>query len=144
MSRLLLALGTTLILGGVAHSAGVVHLYITEGVSEINRVLLDIWVAEGQILAGLLYVASYRALRTGSAWRGLSVGGAMMLLSYAVPFIPVLFMRAPLVFRIAPVVYAAASVAVLFHVAGSAKAARGGLQPTAQRTSVRALVKTDQ
>lgn len=122
MSRLLLALGIILILGGIGHSAGVIHLYVTQGIPEINRVLLDAWVAEAQILSGALYVASFRALRIGSPWRSLSVGGALTLLAYALPFIPVLFMRAPLMFRIPPVAYAALSVVVLVRAAGSAEA----------------------
>jgi hypothetical protein len=124
MSRLLLALGIILILGGVGHSAGVIHLYVTEGVPEINRVLLDAWVAEAQILAGILYLASCRALRAGSPWSGLSIGGAVMLLAYAVPFIPVLVMRAPAMFRIPTIAYATLSVIILFRAAGSAKADR--------------------
>ena len=122
MNGLLLALGITLILGGVGHSAGVIHLYITQGIPEINRVLLDAWVAEAQILSGALYVASFRARRAGSPWRSSSVGGALMLLAYAVPFIPVLFRRAPMVFRSPLIAYAALSVVVLLRVAGSAKA----------------------
>lgn len=121
MSKLLLVLGMILILGGVGHFAGVAHLYVTQGIPEINRVLLHAWVGEAQILAGALYVASFRAFRAGSAWRGLSVGGALMLLAYAVPFIPVLIMRAPMVFRIPPIAYAALSVLILVRVARSAR-----------------------
>ena len=119
MRSLLLALGMILILGGVGHSVGVIHLYVTKGIPDINRVLLDAWVAEAQILAGAFYVASFRA---GSTWRSLSVSGSLMLLAYAVPFIPVLFMRAPLVFRIPAIAYAALSTFILVRVAGSAEA----------------------
>lgn len=122
VSRLLLALGTVLILGGVGHSAGVIHLYVTEGIPEINRVLLDAWVAEAHILASAFYVASFRALRAGSTWSCLSLAGALMLLAYAVPFIPVLFMRAPMSSVIPPILYTALSVLILFRVARSAKA----------------------
>jgi hypothetical protein len=121
VSKLLLALGVILILGGLGHSAGVVHLYITQGVPEMNRVLLDAWVAEAQIVAGALYVASFRAMRAGSEWRNLSVAGALMILVYAVPFIPVLLVRAPMIFRIPPIVYTALSVFILARVARSAR-----------------------
>ncbi len=119
MSKLLLALGVILIVGGLGHFAGVIHLYITQGVPEINRVLLDAWVGEAQVVAGGLYFASFRAMRAGSAWRHLSVAGALMILAYAVPFIPVLLVRAPMMFRIPPIVYASLSVFILCHAAGS-------------------------
>ena len=118
MRILLLALGMILILGGVGHSVGVIHLYVTKGIPDINRVLLDAWVAEAQLLAGAFYLASFRA---GSTWKSLSVSGSLILLAYAVPFIPVLFMRAPLVFRIPTIAYAALSTFILVRVAGSAE-----------------------
>ena len=34
-------LGVVLVLGGVAHTAGVTRLYVTQGVPDANRVLLD-------------------------------------------------------------------------------------------------------
>jgi hypothetical protein len=117
VSRLLLALGVILILGGLGHFAGIIHLYITQGVPEVNRVLLDAWVGEAQVIAGGLYLASFRAMRAGSAWRNLSVAGALVILAYAVPFIPVLLVRAPMMFRIPPIVYAFLSAFILFRVA---------------------------
>jgi hypothetical protein len=113
VSRLPLALGIILILGGVGHTAGVIRLHVADGLPEFNRVLLDAWVAEAQILAGAFYVASYRARRAGSPWRSSSIAGALMLLAYAVPYIPVLFMRAPLMFLLPPIAYAALSVMIL-------------------------------
>jgi hypothetical protein len=113
------ALAVILMLGGLGHSAGVIHLYITQGVPDINRVLLDAWVAEAQLVAGGFYFAASRAMRAGSAWRGLSVAGALTILAYAVPFIPVLLVRAPLIFRIPPIVYVILSVFILFRAARS-------------------------
>jgi hypothetical protein len=94
VSRLLRLLGVTLVLGGCGHSIGVMHLYVTQGVPEVNRVLLDVWVAEAQIIGGGLYLAAFRARRVGLPWRGLSIAAALTILAYVVPFIPVLFLRA--------------------------------------------------
>ncbi len=95
MSQLLRALGLILVLGGLGHSIGVIHFYLTRGVPDANRVLLDTWVAEAQIIGGGLYLAAFRALRAGSVWKGLTITGALTVLAYAVPFIPILFVRAP-------------------------------------------------
>ena len=119
MSQLLPALGVILMLGGLGHSIGVIHLYITEGLPDANRVLLDVWVAEAQILGGGLYLAAFRAKRAGSAWRALSVFGALTIMLYAVPFVPVLFFRAPVMFRIPPIIYLLFSVFILARTARS-------------------------
>lgn len=121
MSRLLGAIGVILVLGGLAHSGGVILLYATSGVPDANRVLLDVWVAEAQIVGGGLYVAAFRAMRTGGAWKGLSIAGALTVLTYALPFIPVLFVRAPVMFQIPPVVYTLVSVFIVWRVAVSGK-----------------------
>ena len=55
MKQLLGLLGVTLMLGGVGHSVGVAHLYITQGMPDVNRVLLDAWVAEAQIIGDGMY-----------------------------------------------------------------------------------------
>jgi hypothetical protein len=114
VTRILPVLGVMLMLEGLGHSAGVIHLYTMQGVPEINRVLLDAWVAEAQIIGGGFYLAAFGAIRSGSAWRGSSVGGALTILAYAVPFIPVLFVRAPVMFRVPPVVYALLSILIIF------------------------------
>ena len=44
--RLPLLLGITLVLGGLAHSAGVLHLYAKSGFPSLDRLLLDVWIAE--------------------------------------------------------------------------------------------------
>jgi hypothetical protein len=119
MSQLLRAFGVILLLGGLGHSFGVIRLYATHGVPEVNRVLLDVWVADAQIVAGVLYLAAFRAMRRGAAWQGWAVGGALTILAYAVPFIPVLFARAPLAFAMPPTVYACASVFVALRAARS-------------------------
>ena len=117
MDRLLRMFGVVLVLGGLAHSTGVAHLYVTSGVPDLNRVLLDTWVAEAQIVGGALYFVAFRAMRGGSAWSAWAVGGALTILAYAVPFIPVLFMRAPLIFRIPPTVYALLSLFIALRAA---------------------------
>jgi hypothetical protein len=119
VSQLLRALGVILVLGGLGHLIGVIYFYVTQGVPDVNRVLLDAWVAEAQILGGGLYLAAFRAMRAGSAWRALSVSGALTILVYAVPFIPVLFFRAPMMFRIPPIIYLLLSVFILVRTARS-------------------------
>jgi hypothetical protein len=119
VSQLLRALGVILVLGGVGHSIGVIHLYVTRGVPDVNRVLLDTWVAEAQLIGDGLYVAAFRAMRTGSPWKGLTVAAALTILAYAVPFLPILFVRAPAAFRIPPIIYAFLSVFIAFRVAKS-------------------------
>lgn len=116
MSHLLLALGVVLMLGGLGHSAGVTLLYMAQGVPEIDRVLLDAWVAEAHIIGGAFYLAAFRARRAGAAWRGLSVAGALTVLAYALPFIPVLFIRAPAISRVPTIVYALLSVVIVWRV----------------------------
>ena len=68
--------GVLLLLGGFGHVVGIVHLYITQGVPDANRVLLDVWVAEAQLLGGGLYVAASMALKAGAKWRALASFGA--------------------------------------------------------------------
>jgi hypothetical protein len=85
------------------------------GVPDANRVLLDLWIAEAQMFGGGFYCASSRAMRAGSSWRHLSVAGSLTVLGYAVPFIPVLLVRAPVVFAVPPIVYAVLSVLILFR-----------------------------
>jgi hypothetical protein len=57
--------GVLLLLGGSGHAVGIVHLYTTQGVPDANRVLLDVWVAEAQLLGGGLYVAASVSLKSG-------------------------------------------------------------------------------
>lgn len=111
--------GIVLILGGLGHSAGVIHLYATAGVPDANRVVLDIWIAEAQLLSGGLYVAAARALRAQWRWRALSVFGALALIGFAVPILPVLVARAPFVFRVPAIIYLAASLVILARAARS-------------------------
>jgi hypothetical protein len=89
-NRQLLILGSILILGGVAHSLGVARLYLTHGVPHANRVLLDAWIAEAQIFGGILFVIGARRADA----RPWVLGGALMVWSWALPFLPVLVHRA--------------------------------------------------
>ena len=110
---MLRALAIVLLLGGIGHSGGIAYFYATTGVPEANRVLLDLWVAEVHLFAGGLYlVASSRAM-DGTATRLLAGFGALTVVGFATPVLPVLFARAPIVFRIPPLVYLAASLLVL-------------------------------
>jgi hypothetical protein len=117
VSRLLRAVGIVLVLGGLAHSAGVIHLYVVDRVPDANRVMLDVWIAEAQLLAGTLYLAASRARRAGTSWRALGAFGAVTIIGYAVPILPVLFSRAPIVFRVPAIVYLLVSVFILARAA---------------------------
>ena len=110
---MLKALAIVLLLGGIGHSGGIAYLYATTGVPEANRVLLDLWVAEVHFLAGGLYLAASSRAMDGAARRLLAGFGALTVVGFATPMLPVLFARAPIVFRIPPLVYLAASLLVL-------------------------------
>jgi hypothetical protein len=113
MSRTLAVLGAVLVLGGIGHSAGVGYLYLTAGRPEANRVMLDVWVAQAQLLGGGLYLGASRAARAGVAWRPLAFFGALTIIGFTVSVLPVLFSRAPVAFRIPAIIYLFCSVLVL-------------------------------
>jgi hypothetical protein len=119
MTRTLQILGIVLLLGGVAHSAGVARLYATQGVPDANRVLLDIWIAQVQLLSGGLYLVAARNARAGRAWRSLAIFGALMIIGFSVAILPVLFARAPMIFRIPPIIYSGVSAVLLVGAARS-------------------------
>ena len=110
LSRVLFVLGVVLVLGGVSHSIGVLLFYATAGVPDANRVLLDIWIAEAQLLGGGLYLAAFRKRRAGMSWRTMSAFGAFTIIGFALPILPVLFLRVPWMFRIPQIVYLALSI----------------------------------
>jgi len=110
---MLRALAIVLLLGGIGHAGGIAYFYATTGVPETNRVLLDLWVAEVHLLAGGLYFAASLRGLDGPATRLLAGFGALTVVGFATPMLPVLFARAPVVFRIPPLVYLAASLLVL-------------------------------
>src|ERR1043165_8321871 len=93
MIRFMTVLGVALVLGGLAHSAGVLRLYATSGVPDANRVLLDVWIAQAQLLAGGLYIAAANNARRGLAWRALAVFGALTIAGFSVTMLPVLAAR---------------------------------------------------
>jgi len=112
LAPFLFALGVTLLLGGFGHSVGVIRLYFIQGFPETNRILLDIWIAEAQIVGGASYVAAASALNAGRPWRIIALIGAATVIGYAAAFAPVLFYRAPWPFRIPATAYLTASVIV--------------------------------
>jgi hypothetical protein len=105
----LIALGVLLLLGGLAHSVGVSHLYVTHGVPSLDRVLLDVWIAEAQLGAGgLLLIAARRP--EPHPW---VVGASLIVWSWALPFLPVLIQRARPIFWVMPTLYSVACLAAL-------------------------------
>jgi hypothetical protein len=107
--------GLVLVLSGLGHSAGVLHFYLTAGVPDANRVLLDIWIAEALVLGGGLYLAATWGSHAGRSWRTLAIFGSLTIIGCILPMIPVLFSRASLVFRIPAVLYLLLSFLVLIR-----------------------------
>jgi len=118
--RLLAGIGVVLVAGGLGHSAGVIRLYVTDGLPDANRVMLDIWIAQAQLLSGALYIAASRAMRARSNWRALAVFGALTIIGFAIPILPVLVARAPLIFRVPAIIYLVVSLFILVNAARSA------------------------
>lgn len=96
-------LGVVLVLGGLAHTAGVAHHYVTHGLPDANRMLLDAWIAEAQLAGGVLFLLG----------RELVLAGAFVVWTWALPFLPVLIHRAKPHFIVMPIVYSLASVFVV-------------------------------
>ena len=70
MNQLLRGVGVTLVLGGFGHFVGVLHLYATAGMPDVNRVLLDAWIGEAQIVGGSLYLAAFERCAPARRGRG--------------------------------------------------------------------------
>jgi hypothetical protein len=115
MTKMLKVLGITLLLGGLGHTVGIVRLYLTSGVPDADRVMVDLWVAEAQLLAGGLYLAASRP-GSAAAWRPLAGFGAIAAIGFALPSFAFLYSRAPAYFLTAPAVYLLASIFVLVRV----------------------------
>jgi hypothetical protein len=105
----LLRFGVVLLLGGAAHTAGVTRLYVKSGVPDANRVLLDVWIAEAQLAVGALFIKAARSAEP----RPWTLGAALVIWSYAIPFLPVLVRRAPPIFWVPPSLYALVSLALV-------------------------------
>jgi VIT1/CCC1 family predicted Fe2+/Mn2+ transporter len=117
LTHLLRILGVTLVLGGLGHTAGVLQLYATQGIPDGNRIMLDLWIAEAQILGGALYLAAWRGRRAQTTWRALAAFGAVTMIGFAVPALPLLVARAPLILAVPAMAYLAASLVILAAVA---------------------------
>ncbi len=113
VNRFLKAFGIILLLSGLAHAAGVARFYLTAGVPDANRVLLDVWVAEGLLLGGSLYLAACAASRTGQSARVLTIFGSLTIIGFTAPMTPVLISRAPLHFTLLTVIYLLLGVVIL-------------------------------
>jgi hypothetical protein len=113
VNRFLQVFGIALILSGLGHSVGVLHFCVTEGIPGANRMLLDIWIAEALLLGGGLYLAASSGTHAGKSSRALAIFGSLTIIGFTLPMIPVLFMRAPWVFRIPAVLYFVLSIFVL-------------------------------
>ena len=105
MQQFLKIFGIVLLLSGLAHSAGVAHFYMTAGVPGANRVLLDVWLAEGLLLGGSLYLAACNASRASRPSRVLTIFGSLTIIGFTAPMTPVLLSRAPIHFVLLTVIY---------------------------------------
>ena len=117
VNRFLKSFGVVLVLSGVAHSAGVARFYLIAGVPDANRVLLDVWIAEGLLLGGSLYLAACGASRAGQSPRVLTVFGSLTIIGFTAPMTPVLISRAPIHFVLLTVIYLLLSIFILAHAA---------------------------
>jgi hypothetical protein len=117
VDRFLRIFGIVLLVSGLAHSAGVAHFYMTAGIPGANRVLLDIWIAEGLLLGGSLYLAACNASRAGQPSRVLTVFGSLIIIGFTAPMTPVLLSRAPIHFVLLTVIYLLSSSFILAHAA---------------------------
>ena len=113
VNRFLKAFGIILLLSGLAHAAGVVRFYLIAGVPDANRVLLDVWVAEGLLLGGSLYLAACAASRAGQSPRVLTIFGSLTIIGFTAPMTPVLISRAPIHFVLLTVIYLLLGVVIL-------------------------------
>ena len=126
--RLIFLLGLTLVAGGLGHLFGVARLYLASGLPDMNRILIDLWVGQAQLAGGAFYVAAWRAAGRGREWRTLATAAAVIVLGWTTLAVPILFMRAPITFRIPATVYlilSAVIVAVVVRSRQDAGAARG-------------------
>jgi hypothetical protein len=92
---------------------------MTAGVPGANRVLLDMWIAEGLLLGGSLYLAACSASHAGQSPRVLTVFGSLTIIGFTAPMAPVLIARAPIHFVTLTVIYLLLSTFILAHAARS-------------------------
>jgi len=64
-------------------------------------------------LGGAMFFAAFRNFQDDKICRVSSIMGALIVLAWAVPIVPVIFVRAPRYLLIPPLVYGLASVCVL-------------------------------
>ena len=105
-----------LVLGGIGHSFGIARLYLTAGVPDANRVLLDVWVGQAQLIGGSLYLYAFSAGKQGARWQAFATFAALTIIFWTAPVLPVLLVRAPFPFMVPALVYLAASMWVLLRV----------------------------
>lgn len=110
---LVLTLGATLIAGGTGHLFGVARLYASNGLPDMDRMLIDLWVGQVQIVAGAFYLVAFRASRRGRPWQSWALAAAVTVIGWTGLVIPVLFARAPITFRLPALAYLILSIWVV-------------------------------
>ena len=85
--------------------------------SRRESVLLDIWIAEGLLLGGSLYLAACNASRADQPSWVLTVFGSLTIIGFTAPMTPVLLSRAPIHFVLLTVIYLLLSLFILAHAA---------------------------
>jgi hypothetical protein len=114
--------GAALVLGGLGHTFGITRLYLSLGMPDTNRILVDLWVGESQLLGGALFLTAFRFARIRRRWQSLAIFGAFVVIGWTVPLLPVMIARAPADFIIAPVLYLASSIWILLGALAKAPA----------------------
>jgi hypothetical protein len=117
--RLILLLGLTLVAGGLGHLFGVMRLYLDQGLPDMSRILIDLWVGQAQLAGGGFYVAAARAAGRGRDWRAPATAGAVIVVGWTMLAVPILFMRAPVTFRIPASAYLILSTWILLAIVRS-------------------------
>jgi hypothetical protein len=97
--------GIVLLLGGTAHTFGLLWFYATHGTPEGHRVALHLFVAYAQWVAGALDVIASVGLRRGEPWARapLSVG-ALLAVAFGATAFPLLS-GGPRLLQVAPAIY---------------------------------------
>ncbi|WP_437673508.1 hypothetical protein [Sorangium sp. So ce131] len=125
LASLTVALGVVLLLGGTAHSAGVLRAFAAKGIPGGDRAAYLAFISLIHWTAGALDVLAGRGLRRGEPWtRGVLTISGLLVTAWGCVELPLL-VDAPLLLRVMPVLYPAAHLGVLAALWGSGRTSLG-------------------
>jgi hypothetical protein len=118
LSRSFRVAGAVLLLGGLAHAAGVAHKYATLGWSERHRAGFVAFIGLAHLTGGALDWLAARTLRRDEPSATLVAAiAAVFTIAWTALDLPILFAEAKLFFQIMPIVYLVTHAALLLTVA---------------------------